>query len=153
MTLVKSVEMAATASRERSARGSAMAKSERSAELGFVFAVVIGAVGGAAIWGGLNSVVINGRNVIDGFAWPFNSIFLYAVAGAIINGTAVVLSKRWSESHREELCGCRRAGAWLRGRGRRRCSGGPSRDAALLTMEPLREPLERDERRVDGADV
>ncbi len=80
-----------------------MAKSERSAELGFVFAVVIGAVGGAAIWGGLNSVVINGRNVIDGFAWPFNSIFLYAVAGAIINGTAVVLSKRWSESHREEL--------------------------------------------------
>lgn len=104
MTLVTSVEMARrTVPWERSAKGSAMAKSERFAGLGFVLAVVIGAVGGAVIWGGLNSVVINGRHVIDGFAWPFNTIFPFVVAGAIINGAAVVLSKRRSESHREEL--------------------------------------------------
>jgi hypothetical protein len=82
-----------------------MGTSDRSAGFALVFAVVVGAIGGGAIWYGLSTVVINGRNIMERVAWPLNTAVPYAVVGAALNGIAVVRSNRRSRSLRDDLHG------------------------------------------------
>ncbi len=71
--------------------------------------VLVGAVIGGAIWGGVcgyllnKGVVINGRGLLARAVWPLNTPVPFALAGAVLAAISVIRSIRQARSFRAEL--------------------------------------------------